>query len=100
MIALTIRCARRESQFPHVSYSFIISFVTRVQVSTEVEGKLSDALLDFRAACMEHLTSYISAQSKGEAAEVNDDAFADNSDVEEHNVDAFLKGKSNKRQKT
>ena len=69
-------------------------------VSTEVEGKLSDALLDFRAACMEHLTSYISAQSKGEAAEVNDDAFADNSDVEEDNVDAFLKGKNNKRQKT
>ena len=49
---------------------------------------------------MEHLTSYISAQSKGEAAEVNDDAFADNSEVEEDNVDAFLKGKSNKRQKT
>ena len=100
MIALTIRYARRESQFPHVSYSFIISFVTRVQVSTEVEGKLSDALLDFRAASMEHLTAYISAQSKGEAAEVNDDAFADNSDVEEDNVDAFLKGKNNKRQKT
>ena len=49
---------------------------------------------------MEHLTSYISAQSKGEAAEVNDDTFADNSDVEEDNVDAFLKGKNNKRQKT
>ena len=69
-------------------------------MSTEVKGKLSDALLDFRAACMEHLTSCISAQNKDGTAEVNDDAFADNSDVEEDNVDAFLKGKKNKRQKT
>ena len=49
---------------------------------------------------MEHLTSCISAQNKDGTAEVNDDAFADNSDVEEDNVDVFLKGKKNKRQKT
>jgi hypothetical protein len=70
-------------------------------VSTEVTGTLSEALLGFRQSVMEHLTSYLSANAAEKTAvDANEDAFADNDEVEEDNVEAYLKGKKGgKRQK-
>ena len=50
---------------------------------------------------MEHLTSYLSANAAEKTAvDANEDAFADNDEVEEDNVEAYLKGKKGgKRQK-
>jgi hypothetical protein len=64
------------------------------QVSTEVTGTLSEALVGFRQQVMEHLTTHMS----GAVEEV--DAFGDDEEVEvceEDSVDEFIKGK--KKQK-
>ena len=73
------------------------------QVSTEVTGTVSEALVEFRQQCMEHLSTYMSSKNGAVAPGVNAnvDAFADDEEVEveEDNVDKFLKGR-NKKQKT
>lgn len=71
-------------------------------LSTEVTGTISQSLVAFRVQVMEHLTTYMRDQGAGgkTTVEANEDAFADNEDVEEDNVDVFLKGKKgSKRQK-
>ena len=71
-------------------------------LSTEVTGTISQSLVAFREQVMEHLTTYMRDQGGGgkTTVEANEDAFADNEDVEEDNVDVFLKGKKgSKRQK-
>mmetsp|Transcript_9925 Transcript_9925/g.24471 ORF Transcript_9925/g.24471 Transcript_9925/m.24471 type:complete len:94 (+) Transcript_9925:163-444(+) len=76
------------------------------RVSAEVTGTVSDALVGFRQQCMDVLSSHVAAKSGGGASaavEANEDAFADNEEVEEDNVDAFLKqkgGPASKKQKT
>jgi hypothetical protein len=72
-------------------------------VSSEVSGTLSEALTGFREQVMDHLTNYMKDKpvvSGGKTTvEANEDAFADNSDVEEHDVDRLLNRGKNKRQK-
>jgi hypothetical protein len=74
-------------------------------VSSEVSGTLSEALTGFREQVMDHLTNYMKDNPTGGGGKTtvdeNEDAFADNEEVEEDNVDRFLlKGGKNKRQKT
>lgn len=71
-------------------------------MSTEVTGTVSEALVVFRQQCMEHLSTFMSAKSGAGTGEANVDAFADDEEVvlEEDNVDKFLKGKNNKKQKS
>ena len=94
----SVRLTCRSSRLP--PNSPILPF-PRPQVSTEVTGTVSEALVGFRLQCMEHLSAYMGAKSgAGAKAEANVDAFADDEEVEveEDNVDKFLKGK-NKKQK-
>ena len=51
---------------------------------------------------MEHLSSYMSLTKTAPGGNTNVDAFADDEEVEveEDNVDKFLKGKKHKKQKT
>ena len=58
----------------------------------------------FRGQVMDHLTNYMKEKPTvgggKTTVDANEDAFADNEEVEEDDVDKFLKGGKNKRQKT
>ena len=73
-------------------------------ITTEVSGTLSEALTGFRGQVMDHLTNYMKDKPTvgggKTTVDANEDAFADNEEVEEDDVDKFLKGGKNKRQKT
>lgn len=73
-------------------------------ITSEVSGTLSEALTGFRGQVMDHLTNYMKEKPTvgggKTTVDANEDAFADNEEVEEDDVDKFLKGGKNKRQKT
>ena len=73
-------------------------------VSSEVSGALSEALTGFREQVMDHLTTYMKDKpvvgGGKTTVDANEDAFADNSDVEEDDVDRLLNKTKIKRQKT
>lgn len=73
-------------------------------ITTEVSGTLSEALTGFRGQVMDHLTNYMKEKPTvgggKTTVDANEDAFADNEEVEEDDVDKFLKGGKSKRQKT
>lgn len=70
------------------------------QVLAEVTGTVSEALVGFRQQCMDNLSSYMSGKSGKVAVDASEDAFADDEEVEEDGVAAYLKGKKSKKQKT
>ena len=69
-------------------------------ITSEVSGTLSEALTGFRGQVMDHLTNYMKEKPTVGGGKTTEDAFADNEEVEEDDVDKFLKGGKNKRQKT